>query len=437
MVLSLQKRARTDNSKLLPFVVLGFGLGLLIGYIFLGTLHAVLTSGTVHHGHILLEPGDAGSGKDDSGKPLLGSDTILPVSEQQQTQIVQGQELAAGQAAATSQTQSTAFPSKGTNIHTLVTSNGSPYLNFQTRIMYGTYKKVQAMPGGERLVAFTRVLHRTVPDVLMQEVPTYRADPLTPSCDTWCEFPVSDRPNAVAQWLRAAKQDSTMIQAPWLLMIETDYVWLKPPRAPPAEDWRVPSWAFPFTYIVPQAPALAGVLRKMYSEAQGPLSDVPGSGPAPVMLRVHELFKVVPDWERLTAHIEADKESKDRLGWVREMYAFSVAAALQGIKLELLPPPKSPLIAQPPADRAAGAASMLHYTWGDAYLDSNNTIVWEFDKRTYTAAEIQTQTPNIPPPPPFIEGWHLRDGGRVTRQLYDTVKLMVTTMNAAVDLLPK
>lgn len=232
------------------------------------------------------------------------------------------------------------------------------------------------------------------------------------------------------------------LQAPWLLMIETDYVWLKPPRAPPAEDWRVPSWAFPFTYIVPQAPALAGVLRKMYSEAQGPLSDVPGSGPAPVMLRVHELFKVgtrlshgacplcwhqsrlgrgvcrscggpvlwscippllqgvsgpkqlsdadnasvsvrkqeqcsavsplpicrrrtaivqlaygcltacmhvsdiwskmdrwtelapgtlqvVPDWERLTAHIEADKESKDRLGWVREMYAFSVAAALQ------------------------------------------------------------------------------------------------------------
>ena len=28
------------------------------------------------------------------------------------------------------------FPSKGTDIHTLCTSNGSPYLNFQTRIMY-------------------------------------------------------------------------------------------------------------------------------------------------------------------------------------------------------------------------------------------------------------------------------------------------------------
>ena len=39
--------------------------------------------------------------------------------------------------------------------------------------------------------------------------------------------------------------------------------------------------------------------------------------------------QVVDDWERLTAHIEADKESKEQLGWVREMYAFSIAAALQ------------------------------------------------------------------------------------------------------------
>ena len=45
------------------------------------------------------------------------------------------------------------------------------------------------------------------------------------------------------------------------------------------------------------------------------------------------LAQVVDDWERLTAHIEADKESKEQLGWVREMYAFSIAAALQ------VPPP--------------------------------------------------------------------------------------------------
>ena len=35
---------------------------------------------------------------------------------------------------------------------------------------HGTYKLVQKMPGGEKLVAFTRILHRTKPDVLMDEV---------------------------------------------------------------------------------------------------------------------------------------------------------------------------------------------------------------------------------------------------------------------------
>ena len=63
-------------------------------------------------------------------------------------------------------------------------------------------------------------------------------------------------------------------------------------------------------------------------------------------------LQVVPEWERLTAHIEADPESKERLGWVREMYAFSVAAALRRVRLEMLPCPQCTLIAQPPADAA-------------------------------------------------------------------------------------
>jgi len=34
---------------------------------------------------------------------------------------------------------------------------------------YGTYKLVQKMAGGEKLVAFTRILHRQTPDILMDE----------------------------------------------------------------------------------------------------------------------------------------------------------------------------------------------------------------------------------------------------------------------------
>ena len=42
---------------------------------------------------------------------------------------------------------------------------------------YGTYKLVQRMPGGEGLVGFTRILHRTKPDLLMDEARPRQAPP--------------------------------------------------------------------------------------------------------------------------------------------------------------------------------------------------------------------------------------------------------------------
>ncbi len=75
-------------------------------------------------------------------------------------------------------------------------------------------------------------------------------------------------------------------------MIETDYVFMKPLQAPQAEDISATSLAFPFGYINPQHPNVEGVMRKMYPVEKGPLSDVPGSGPAPVMMRLHEWIKV-------------------------------------------------------------------------------------------------------------------------------------------------
>ena len=76
-------------------------------------------------------------------------------------------------------------------------------------------------------------------------------------------------------------------------MIETDYVWMKPVEAPAASDTTALSLAFPFAYINPQFPTINGVMEKMYPTSKGPLSDVPGSGPAPVMLRIAEWLKVM------------------------------------------------------------------------------------------------------------------------------------------------
>ena len=42
--------------------------------------------------------------------------------------------------------------------------------DYQMRIAFGTYQLMTQMEGGDRHVAFTRILHRTKPDELMDEV---------------------------------------------------------------------------------------------------------------------------------------------------------------------------------------------------------------------------------------------------------------------------
>ena len=85
------------------------------------------------------------------------------------------------------------------------------------------------------------------------------------------------------------------MQAPWLLLIETDYVWMKPLHAPPAHNPSSKGMAYPFNYIIPLAPSIESVMRKMFPAELGPLSAIPGSGPAPVMMRFDE-------WLQVSAH---------------------------------------------------------------------------------------------------------------------------------------
>ena len=73
--------------------------------------------------------------------------------------------------------------------------------------MYG--RKEQKQTGSQNCSQFSAVLDSF--DLMGTQVPTFRASPLTPECDEWCEFPVSDRPDAVRQWLHATEEDPSMI----------------------------------------------------------------------------------------------------------------------------------------------------------------------------------------------------------------------------------
>lgn len=69
-----------------------------------------------------------------------------------------------------------------------------------------------------------------------------------------------------------AEKDPSLIQAPWLLMIEGDYVFLKPVSAPAAESTAI-SEGFPFFYINPGA--FPTLMRPMFPESKGALSVIP------------------------------------------------------------------------------------------------------------------------------------------------------------------
>jgi hypothetical protein len=245
------------------------------------------------------------------------------------------------------------------------------------------------------------------------QVPTFRANPLHPTCDDWCDFPVADRPNAVRQWLEAVARGEQELRGAWVLMLECDYVmfkpvpvgacwcgrmggvgalaarWMAPPslrlqshgccamiqlaparaggwgleagvpsarkgrlpalhphphrpplpplpscwgpsglgargahthaRAPPppsqapdAYDPSASGLSFAFDYIDPVHPDCFQIIKRLYSG--GDPHDVPNSGPAPVLMRYSDLYGVTPEWERITAAIEDDKEAVKVLG---------------------------------------------------------------------------------------------------------------------------
>lgn len=244
---------------------------------------------------------------------------------------------------------------------------------------------------------------------------------------------MSDRANAVRQFFEAADADPSLISAPWLYMIESDYVFMRPLELPPPGTpprARGAAWAFPFDYIEPLA--YPDEMKRLWP--QGKASDVPNTGPAPVLMSVEDWRRVTPDWERLAAQIERDEDMKKYLGWVREMYGFSAALAINGIKPDLAPPGDSLFIAQMPVDVRLGRAHAFHYTLCTIYKTvEGDKDVWAFDKRFHSdPAEVAAMRPH-PEPPAFVEGaWKFIEGPPVTRDKHEAIVQMIRQINAGI-----
>jgi hypothetical protein len=63
---------------------------------------------------------------------------------------------------------------------------------------------------------------------LRSQVHTVQVTPTHPDCDKVCGNPAVDQPHALQQWLNAVEEEPSLQKAPWILLIETDYIWMRP-----------------------------------------------------------------------------------------------------------------------------------------------------------------------------------------------------------------
>lgn len=351
----------------------------------------------------------------------------------QEAQVPAPEGAAAAAAASSASTPAAAAASSTRRcVHTVLTSNGTPYMNWQTRVMYASYKQAAARSEG-LMAAFTRVLHRVTPDELMTEVPTWRVDPLHVDCDEYCPYPVADRAAAVALWLHEAESAT----CEYLMLVETDYLYARPLRE---ADLPAPGRgrAFSFGYVQPTNGGLRDIMEKLMPAAKfGPPSGVPRSGNAPSILSSKDFAATMPVWAEMNARIEADGKMASRLGWVRDMYGFSIASKRAGVTLDV----DESLMLQPPNSLKRSDAPIFHYTWGAIISDRNGNEVWRWDKREYTAGQYAPgprKLERMPAPPAWdaSKGYKLQDGKVVKEEQLGLIAQLIELFNQAVATLP-
>ena len=319
-------------------------------------------------------------------------------------------------------------------LHTMITSNGQPYMNWQTRVFYQTWLKAKDQPGSP-LAHFTRVLHRTRDDELTLEVPTVRIDPTHPECDDGCDYAVKDRARAIAAW--TTTEDAR--RCSHVLMAEADYLLVRSPP-PSVMLARGHAYGFLFGYIIPWHADAAPASRVLHDPDRWgvPMEDVPQSGNAPQVIHVDDLAEVAPTWADLVELGESSKTVRDVFGWVRDMYAFDFAAARVGLRVHYPPVPHNKLMVQPPADDTLGAACLMHYTWSPILSDKTGAKRWEFDKRGSMGAPGSTrhftvlQPVRLPPEWDPDAEFKLQAGEVVTEEGLGLMRTLAETFNDGV-----
>ena len=297
--------------------------------------------------------------------------------------------------------------------HVLVTTNANVYQAWQVRVMHYWYERMRERcededPDGCQMGGFTRILHDKA-DALVDEIPTCVVDRL----DNEMGFVVLSRPNAFKQYFEKCGD----IEEDYVLMAEPDHLYLRPLAN--LMNGRTAA-AFPFFYINPKG--FPELIRRFAGEhlTDQEIEDMDPIGSSPVFIHKEDLRRVAPIWHDVTLKIKQDREADKAWGWVLEMYGYTIASKIAGVRHDLRPA----LMAQPPWDKGLGEFFILHFTYGMDY-DKNGVFTpgkigaWRFDKRSFMAG---IPPKNLEPPPPGCDN--------------ELVKRLIEMMNEASANLP-
>ena len=277
---------------------------------------------------------------EDRLEKLLRSVEAMQLHERQQEDVEMAHEALAAddeEAAPTKHSDTAAADAacpKRSPFHTLLTSQASPYQQWQSRIAYHHWKKQKANGGPcSDMVGFHRLCATTggKPDGLETEIPTIFTVQLSDEIiNSHFGFGVLNRPNSVRQLLTTPSMREKLV-APYVLLLETDHVFMRPlPNL--ATESKPVAWDFGYMHANPRQ---NGIIQKYCSTCES--KDLDPVGPSPLLIHIAQLEKLTQDWLDFSLGLRSNSDAEAVMqGWVQEMWGYSIAAAAHGIKHNVL-----------------------------------------------------------------------------------------------------
>ena len=293
--------------------------------------------------------------------------------------------------------------------HTILTATAQVYQQWQCRVMYHHWKKQRALdPVGEactELTGFTRLVANRDgdPDGLEGEIPSYFVKEYGHrDLARFHGYRVINRPYSVVQFLRTPYWKERVTEQ-YVYVAETDHILLQP--LPNRATLGSPM-AYVFNYMGPN-PAHSSIISRMWPDGgSSGYKRVQPIGPSPVVIHKLDLERIAHEWHETAVALKTDQEADSRLGWVIEMWGYSIAAAKIGLKHQEFADFQVEPGALSHANQLRGFPLrywLFHYTYQFEYmLDGTPCQPWtigEFslDKRHFS--DVYPAYP-LPQPPP-------------------------------------